>query len=161
MGRGLPPSAQRVQDALVAGGFTNEVIVLDRPTRTAAEAATALGCEVAQIAKSLVFRRAGTGAPILIITSGANRVDERAIAAAIGEPIGRATAEFVRETTGFAIGGVPPIGHARPIETLVDEDLTRFDEIWAAAGHPSSLFRVTAAELRRMTGARVVSVKAA
>jgi prolyl-tRNA editing enzyme YbaK/EbsC (Cys-tRNA(Pro) deacylase) len=160
MGRVLPPSAQRVQDALTAAGFTNEVIVLDRPTRTAAEAAAALGCEVAQIAKSLVFRRAGTGAPVLIVTSGANRVDERAVAAALGEPIGRADAEFVRETTGFAIGGVPPIGHARPIETLVDEDLTRFDEIWAAAGHPSSLFRLTAGELRRMTGARVVTVKA-
>jgi prolyl-tRNA editing enzyme YbaK/EbsC (Cys-tRNA(Pro) deacylase) len=157
--RPLPPSALRVQEALRAQGFTNQIIVLDRPTRTSAEAAAALGCEVAQIAKSLVFRRATTGTPILIIASGANRVDEPAIASLLGEPIARPDADFVRTTTGFAIGGVAPIGHATAIETLIDEDLTRFETIWAAAGHPASLFALTPGELSRMTSGRIVRVK--
>jgi prolyl-tRNA editing enzyme YbaK/EbsC (Cys-tRNA(Pro) deacylase) len=155
----LPASVQRVQDALRARGFTNEVRVLDRPTRTAAEAAAALGCEVAQIAKSLVFRGVQSGAPILVITSGANRVDERKVAAVVGEPIGRADADFVRDATGFAIGGVAPIGHARPVLTLIDEDLAAGACIWAAAGHPASLFRLTPGELAAMTGGRVIAVK--
>lgn len=128
-------------------------------TRTAADAAAAIGCDVAQIAKSLVFRRAG-GAPLLVVASGVNRVDEAKVAALVGEPIGKADAAFVRGATGFAIGGVPPAGHAQPIETLVDEDLLGHDEIWAAAGTPRTVFPLTPSELLAMTGGRVADVAA-
>ncbi len=128
-------------------------------TRTAADAAAAIGCDVAQIVKSLVFRRAG-GAPLLVVASGVNRVDEAKVAALVGEPIGKADADFVRAATGFAIGGVPPAGHAKPIETLVDEDLLRHDEIWAAAGTPRTVFPLTPAELVAMTAGRVADVAA-
>ncbi len=126
-------------------------------TRTAVDAAAAIGCSVGQIVKSLVFRRAG-GAPLLVVASGTNRVDEAKVAALVGEPIGKADAAFVREETGFAIGGVPPAGHATPIETLVDEDLLRHAEIWAAAGTPRTVFPLTPQELVAMTGGRVVDV---
>jgi prolyl-tRNA editing enzyme YbaK/EbsC (Cys-tRNA(Pro) deacylase) len=154
-----PPSARKVQDALAARGFANRVVEFAHPTRSAADAARALGCTVAQIAKSLVFRRTGTGAPVLVIASGANRVDEHRVGALLGEPIGKGDADFVREATGFAIGGVAPIGHAHAIETLLDEDLLTFDEIWAAGGHPNTVFKLTPDELVRRTGGRVVAVK--
>jgi prolyl-tRNA editing enzyme YbaK/EbsC (Cys-tRNA(Pro) deacylase) len=128
-------------------------------TRTAADAAAAIGVEVAQIVKSLVFRRA-SGAPVLVVASGVNRVDEEKVGALLGEPIGKADAAFVREVTGFAIGGVPPAGHAEPIETLVDRDLLALDEIWAAAGTPRHVFPTTPDELVRMTNGRVVDVAA-
>lgn len=128
-------------------------------TRTAADAAAAIGCDVAQIVKSLVFRREG-GAPLLVVASGVNRVDEAKVAALVGEPIGKADAAFVRAATGFAIGGVPPAGHAEPIETLVDRDLLEHDEIWAAAGTPRTVFPLTPDELVAMTGGRVVDVAA-
>lgn len=158
-GTALPPSAARVQDALAAAGFGNRVIALDRPTRTAAEAAAALGCAVAQIAKSLVFRRVSDGEPVLVIASGAGRVDERKLGDALGAPIEKADADYVREATGFAIGGISPIGHRRAIETVVDAELLGHAEIWAAAGHPNTLFRLTPDELLRMTGARAVTVR--
>lgn len=126
-------------------------------TRTAQDAAAAIGCQVAQIVKSLVFRRQ-SGSPLLVVASGVNRVDEAKVAALIGEPIGKADAAFVRAETGFAIGGVPPAGHAKPIETLVDEDLLALDEIWAAAGTPRTVFPLTPAELVEMTGGRVADV---
>jgi len=129
-------------------------------TRTAADAAAAIGCDVAQIVKSLVFRRAG-GGPLLVVASGVNRVDEAKVAALVGEPIGKADAAFVRATTGFAIGGVPPAGHAEPIETLVDRDLLRHAEVWAAAGTPRTVFPLTPDELVAMTGGRVADVAAA
>ncbi len=161
-GRDAPPvlsaSAQKVQDAITAAGFANRVIELAAPVRTAAEAAVAVGCEVGQIAKSIVFMAARTRRPILVVASGAHRVSESAIEALIGEPLARATPEFVREHTGFAIGGTPPLGHARPIETFLDRDLLALDVLWAAAGHPNSLFQVTPDELSRMTRGRVVSV---
>lgn len=155
----LPPSAARVQEALAARGFANRVIALDRPTRTAAEAAAVVGCAVGQIAKSLVFRRATDGEPVLVIASGAGRVDERKVGDALGAPIEKADADFVRETTGFAIGGISPIGHRRAIETLIDADLLGHSEIWAAAGHPNTLFRLTPDELLRMTGARAIPIR--
>ena len=155
----LPASAARVQQALADAGFANQVIALDRPTRTAADAAAALGCTVAQIAKSLVFRRATDGEPILVIASGAGRVDETKVGEALGTPIEKADADFVREATGFAIGGISPIGHRRAIDTLVDADLLTNAEIWAAGGHPNTLFRLTPDELLRMTGARAVVVR--
>ena len=155
----LKASAQRVQDALTARGFSNQIVELADSTRSAAEAATAVGCTVGQIAKSLIFRGAQTGQALLVIASGANRVNEKQMATQLGEPLQKATADFVREQTGFAIGGVPPIGHAQPVTTVIDEDLLQFAEIWAAAGHPHAVFRLTPDELVRMTEGTVLSVK--
>ena len=151
-------SVQRVQEALRALGLGHEVLDLGRSARTAADAARAVGCRVDQIAKSLVFRLRDSGRPLLVVTSGANRVDEVKVAAIVGEPLERADADFVRVETGFAIGGVAPIGHAKPVLTLIDEHLTRFEEIWAAAGHPNTVFRLTPDDLVTMTGGRVVVV---
>ena len=148
------PSALRVQ-AVLGEGF--RVLAFDASTRTAAEAAAAIGCTVAQIAKSILFR-AESGRPVLVVASGTNRVDERKVAALLGERIGRADAEFVREATGFAIGGVPPVGHATPPVVLLDRDLQRFDEIWAAAGTPNAVFRLTPDQLAGLTGAGFVEV---
>jgi prolyl-tRNA editing enzyme YbaK/EbsC (Cys-tRNA(Pro) deacylase) len=152
-------TVQRVQDALRALGRGHEVTDLGLSARTAADAAAAVGCQVDQIAKSLVFRLRDSGRALLVITSGAHRVDEKKVATVVGEAIERADADFVRAETGFAIGGVAPIGHARPIVTLIDEHLLRWDAIWAAAGHPNTVFRLTPDDLVAMTGGRVVAVK--
>ena len=157
----LKDGARRVQDALAARGFDFEVREFPRSTRTAAEAAAAIGCEVAQIAKSLVFRARASGRPVLVIASGANRVDEKAVAALIGEKIGRADAGFVRAATGFAIGGVPPVGHVTAPMTLIDRDLLALDEIWAAAGTPNAVFRLTPQDLIALTGGQVAEIKQA
>ena len=158
MTQSLSPSAQKVQAALADRGFTYRVSESPQVTRTAAEAAEVVGCTVGQIAKSLVFRGVKTGRPVLIIASGANRVNEELIATYVGEPIGKANAAFVREQTGFAIGGVPPLGHLQPLTILVDRDLLQYGEIWAAAGTPNSLFRLDPQDLPAMTGGRVVAV---
>jgi prolyl-tRNA editing enzyme YbaK/EbsC (Cys-tRNA(Pro) deacylase) len=147
-----------VQEVLRTLGLGHEVLDLGRSARTAADAARAVGCQVDQIAKSLVFRLRESGRPLLIVTSGANRVDEAKVGAIVGEALERADAEFVRVETGFAIGGVAPIGHAKPVLTLIDEHLTRFEEIWAAAGHPNTVFRLTPEDLVTMTQGRVVVV---
>jgi prolyl-tRNA editing enzyme YbaK/EbsC (Cys-tRNA(Pro) deacylase) len=156
-----PPAggADRFRAALASAGLTNPIVELPESTRTAGDAARAVGCEVAQIAKSLVFRAATSGRPVLVVASGANRVDEAAVGELIGEPIGKADAGFVREHTGFAIGGVAPIGHVVTPLTLVDEDLLTFDSIWAAAGTPNAVFRLTPAELLDLTGAQPAAVK--
>jgi prolyl-tRNA editing enzyme YbaK/EbsC (Cys-tRNA(Pro) deacylase) len=154
----LGPSVRRVQEALAAGGG-HTVIALEQSARTSAEAARAVGCQVDQIAKSLVFRGAATQRAVLVIASGVNRVDEAKVAALIDEPVARADAEFVRARTGFAIGGVAPVAHAEPLTILIDEDLLKWPEIWAAAGHPNTVFRLTPADLVRMTGGRVASVR--
>jgi prolyl-tRNA editing enzyme YbaK/EbsC (Cys-tRNA(Pro) deacylase) len=159
MSNRLKPSAQRVQDALAAQGFTNEVIELADSTRSSAEAAAAVGCEVAQIAKSLVFKGATSHQAILIIASGANRVHEKRVGAQLGEKLEKPDADFVREQTGFVIGGIPPLGHDRPLTTLIDEDLLQYAEIWAAAGHSNAVFRLTPDELVRMTGGTVTAIK--
>ena len=151
-------SIQRVQEALRALGLGHEVVDLGLSARTADDAARAVGCRVDQIAKSLVFRLRDSGRPLLVVTSGAHRVDEARVAALVGEPLERAGADFVRAETGFAIGGVAPIGHARPVVTLIDEHLLRFEEIWAAAGHPNTVFRLTPGDLVTMTQGRVVQV---
>jgi prolyl-tRNA editing enzyme YbaK/EbsC (Cys-tRNA(Pro) deacylase) len=151
-------SIQRVQEALRALGLGHEVVDLGLSARTADDAARAVGCRVDQIAKSLVFRLRDSGRPLLVVTSGAHRVDEGKVAVLVGEPLGRADADFVRAETGFAIGGVAPIGHARPVVTLIDEHLLRFEEIWAAAGHPNTVFRLTPGDLVTMTQGRVVQV---
>lgn len=154
----LKPSAQRVQDALTAHGFTLQVIELADSTRTAAEAAAAVGCTVAQIAKSLIFRGAHTGKAVLVIASGTNRVNQTALAQRVGEPLDRPDADFVRAQTGFAIGGVPPLGHDHPLETWIDSDLWQYSEIWAAAGHPNAVFALTPDDLLELTGGRVIPV---
>ncbi len=127
-------------------------------TRTAEDAAAAIGCRVEQIAKSLVFRAATSDRPVLVVAAGSNRVDERKIAALLGEKIKRADAAFVRDKTGFAIGGVAPVGHLVELVTYLDSDLQNHDEIWAAAGTPSTVFRLTPAQLQRLTGADFVAV---
>jgi len=157
----LSSAAQRVQDELVRLGFTNTVIELSVPVRTAADAAREAGCDVAQIVKSLIFRATASGRGVLVLTSGANHADEAKLAAHLGEAIGRADAKFVREHTGFAIGGVPPIAHATPMVTLIDDHLLTLGTLWAAAGHPNSLFRLTPDELVRMSGGTVAHIAAA
>ncbi|MEO8691926.1 MAG: YbaK/EbsC family protein [Acidimicrobiales bacterium] len=151
--------AERFKAALAQGGWNHEIVVLPDSTRTAKEAALAVGCDVAQIVKSLVSRGTTSARPVLVIASGANRVDETAVGALIGEPIGKADADFVRANTGFAIGGVAPIGHVVAPVTLVDEDLLAFDSIWAAGGTPNTVFNLTPAELLEMTGGEPAAVK--
>jgi prolyl-tRNA editing enzyme YbaK/EbsC (Cys-tRNA(Pro) deacylase) len=137
---------------MVALGFDVEVTHFPEGTRTAVEAARAVGCEVGQIAKSVVFRGSQSGRPVLVITSGANRVSESRVGEILGEPIVKADADFVREHTGFSIGGVPPVGHAERLETLIDQDLFRYQEIWAAAGTPESVCRLVPGDLIALTG---------
>jgi prolyl-tRNA editing enzyme YbaK/EbsC (Cys-tRNA(Pro) deacylase) len=146
----LSQSAMRVQEYLAARGHALRVVELADSTRTAADAAKAIGCEVAQIVKSLVFRAKDSGRPVLVVASGVNRVDEAKVAALLGEPVGKADAAFVRECTGFAIGGVPPVGHAEQIVAIMDEDLQQYVEIWAAAGTPHAVFRLTPDILREL-----------
>ncbi len=154
----LKASARRVQDALRAAGFSNEVVELPDSARTAAEAAAAVGCQVGQIVKSLLFEARPSGRAVLVAASGSHRVDEQAVAAVVGERIARASADFVRERTGFAIGGVPPVGHAQPVLAVVDEALLGYERIWAAAGHPHAVFALTPGELVRMTGGTVARI---
>ncbi|MCS6908849.1 MAG: YbaK/EbsC family protein [Anaerolineales bacterium] len=155
----LSPSAQKVQEAIRQRGYSVEVIELPQSTRTAVEAAQAVGCEVAQIVKSLIFKTKRTARPILVIASGANRVNERTIEALVGEPLGKADAEFVRQQTGFAIGGVPPLGHIQPLLTFIDEDLLQHEEIWAAAGTPHAVFRLTPQMLLELCSGQVVKIR--
>jgi len=156
----LSASAQKVQDALTAKGFTNQVTEMPATTRTSAEAAAAVGCTVGQIAKSLIFKGKTSHTPVLIMASGANRVSEKKIAALLGEGIEKADAEYVRARTGYAIGGVPPLGHSEPLHTFIDADLMQYAEIWGAAGTPFAVFKLTPAELVTMTGGAVADVKA-
>ena len=154
----LAPSARRVQQILRGLGFQNEVVQLPQSARTAVEAAAAIGCTVGQIVKSLVFKTVDSGEGVVVLASGSNRVDEARVAALLGRPIARADAAFVRERTGYAIGGVAPVGHVLPSQVFIDEDLLQFDVIWAAAGHPHAVFRLTSKELVRMTGGTVAPV---
>ncbi|MGI8553157.1 MAG: YbaK/EbsC family protein [Dehalococcoidia bacterium] len=160
MVKDLQAGAQRVQDALVAQGLPGIVVELPNSTRTAKEAAQAIGCRVEQIAKSIVFQTAETRRPVLVVASGINRIDEAKLAELAGERVAQADADFVHEHTGFAIGGVAPIGHPESLEMFIDEDLLRLDQLWAAAGTPFSVFALTPADLQRMTGGRVAKLKA-
>jgi len=155
----LSPTAQKVQDLLAERGYDCAVIEFAESTRTAQEAADRAGCLLGQITKSLIFKGTQSGKPILVLTSGANRVNEKLISSYAGEPIGRADPDFVRTVTGFAIGGVPPLGHAQQIETYLDEDLLQYPTIWAAAGTPNAIFELTPADLREMTAAHVARIK--
>jgi prolyl-tRNA editing enzyme YbaK/EbsC (Cys-tRNA(Pro) deacylase) len=153
------PSVLKVQKALQFLGFDCTIIEFQESTRTSADAAARVDCQIGQIVKSLIFRGQASGKPVLVLTSGANRVDENRISQYAGEFIGRADAEFVRATTGFVIGGVPPVGHDQPLETYLDEDLLQYTKIWAAAGTPNAVFELTPVALEKMTGAKVVKVK--
>jgi prolyl-tRNA editing enzyme YbaK/EbsC (Cys-tRNA(Pro) deacylase) len=153
----LPDSAQRVADLLHALGHDKPIVMLPETGKTSAEAAAGLGCTVAEIAKSIVFRRQSDDAAVMVIASGANRVDEKKVAAIVGE-LGKADAKFVKERIGYAIGGVCPIGHVDKTVMLVDEDLLKLNSIWAAAGHPHAVFNLTPQQLLQMTGAPVADV---
>jgi prolyl-tRNA editing enzyme YbaK/EbsC (Cys-tRNA(Pro) deacylase) len=148
----LPASAQRVQDALAAAGTDARVIELPVAARTSQQAADALGIEVGQIAKSLIFRAVPSGRAVLVIAAGDRRVDEARVSALLGESIERATPDFVREHSGFAIGGVAPLAHARPMTTFIDASLRRFGVVWAAGGTPHCVFPIAPAELVRVSG---------
>jgi len=154
----LPKSARRVQRAIAAAGIRAQVVELPASTRTAANAAAAIGCRVEQIAKSLVFRCTPSDEPVLVIASGTNRVDERLVSSHLNVQITKADANFVRVTTGFAIGGVPPVGHIRPLRTLIDEDLLKLDTIWAAAGTPYTVVSLEPRQLVEATSGQVVAV---
>jgi prolyl-tRNA editing enzyme YbaK/EbsC (Cys-tRNA(Pro) deacylase) len=147
----LPASAQRVQQALAAAGADSQVIELSVAARTSQQAADALGIEVGQIAKSLIFRAVPSGRAVLVIAAGDRRVDEARIIALLGEAIERATPEFVREHSGFAIGGVAPIGHAKPMTTFIDTSLRRYAVVWAAGGTPHCVFPIAPADLVRIS----------
>jgi prolyl-tRNA editing enzyme YbaK/EbsC (Cys-tRNA(Pro) deacylase) len=154
----LSASARKVQEALRSMGLPCEVVELPDSTRTAAEAASAVGCKVEQIAKSLVFQGKASGKPIMVIASGGHRVNEKKLRDLVSEPVKKANADFVRVQTGFAIGGIPPVAHANPIEIYVDEDLLNHDFVWAAAGTPHAVFKLDPSELLRMTGGKTVDV---
>jgi prolyl-tRNA editing enzyme YbaK/EbsC (Cys-tRNA(Pro) deacylase) len=153
----LPEGVQRVARVLQDQGHPHLPVMLDDAARTAQQAADALGIQVGQIAKSIIFRRKSDDAAVLVITSGDRRVDEKKVDALVGKT-GRADAEFVKGKTGFSIGGVSPIAHAVPPVTLIDRELFRFDEIWAAAGHPHGVFKLRPQDLERLTGAPVHDV---
>ncbi len=154
----LPDSAARVAAAALALGLAVEVREMPASTRTAEEAASACGCDVAQIVKSLIFRGRASGTPYLLLVSGAHRVNEKAVAASIGEALKRTDADDVRALTGYAIGGVPPLGHATPLATFLDETLLTHPIVWAAAGTPFAVFSVAPAALAEAVGAQVISV---
>jgi len=157
----LPDGVRRVASALQALGHPHAPVMLDNAARTAQQAADALGVAVGQIAKSIIFRRKSDDAAVLIVTSGDQRVDEKKVEALVcpdGKRLGRADAEFVKDRTGFSIGGVSPLAHATPSVTLIDRSLFRFDDIWAAAGHPHGVFQLSPQELQQLTGAPVADL---
>jgi prolyl-tRNA editing enzyme YbaK/EbsC (Cys-tRNA(Pro) deacylase) len=155
----LPAAARRVQDALSALGSAARMREMPASTRTAADAAAACGCAEGAIVKSLIFRGAGSGQGILVLTSGANRVHEARLGRQLGETLERADADFVRAATGYAIGGVPPLGHPAPLPTWIDDNLLVPAEVWAAAGTPRHVFVVAPADLVVATGATVAVLR--
>jgi prolyl-tRNA editing enzyme YbaK/EbsC (Cys-tRNA(Pro) deacylase) len=154
----LPASAQRVRNEARRLGLNAAIMEMAASTRTAPDAAAACGCEVAQIVKSLVFRGGESGKPYLMLVSGSNRLNETGVAAILGEVLTRPDADYVREVTGFAIGGVPPFAHALPMQVFIDEDLVRFETVWAAAGTPRAVFAVSPSALVKALGAKVIKV---
>jgi prolyl-tRNA editing enzyme YbaK/EbsC (Cys-tRNA(Pro) deacylase) len=156
----LKPAPRRVQQAADALGLAVRVVEMAQSTRTAEEAAAACGCAVGQIIKSLVFRGRQSRKPVLLLVSGSNRVDQAGVAAVIGEALDRPDATFVREVTGFAIGGIPPFGHAQALPTWFDKDLLQYATVWAAAGSPEAVFEVDPRKLADLIGARIIDVTA-
>jgi prolyl-tRNA editing enzyme YbaK/EbsC (Cys-tRNA(Pro) deacylase) len=159
MEKKLKSSAQRIQDTLHKHGLDIIVIEFKETTRTSQEAATAIGCEVGQIAKTLIFKGKTTGKPFCIIASGKNKVDEKKVIHILGEEIEKSDAEFVLKHTSFAIGGVPPLGYEQDIKPLIDEDIMKYSEIWAAAGTPNSVFQLSPSDLLQITHGRIVDIK--
>ncbi|HLR64218.1 MAG TPA: YbaK/EbsC family protein [Pseudogracilibacillus sp.] len=155
----LSKAARKVQDTLHELGYDNKVKELPESTRTAKEAAEAISCDIAQIAKSIVFKLKKTEKPVLVIASGINRINEKEIEKYINDQLGKADASFVRDHTGYVIGGVPPLGHHHRIDTFIDEDLFQFEDIWAAAGHPKAVFKLSPEQLKNMTDGQVISIK--
>lgn len=155
----FPQSVNKFREASHSMGFSAVVHMLDDHAATAQQAADALGCTVGQIAKSIVFRIETTGAPLLVVASGANRVDVERVADLVQDRLGKADAAFVRESTGYAIGGVPPLGHTQALRTIIDEELYQYLNLWAAAGHPKAVFAITARELQELTGGTVAAVR--
>ena len=155
----MHPSAQKVQHALTELGYTGQVVEHETSTRTAVEAAEAAGCDVGQIVKSLVFRLQPANEAVLVLVSGPNRVHEKHLGRLLGGTLERADADFVREASGYAIGGVPPVGLKATMKTYIDEDLLQYDTVWAAAGTPNAVFQVSPQELVRMSSGKVVNVK--
>lgn len=155
----LSKSAQTVQDALNKKGIAFKVLELSASTRTAQDAAETIGCTVAQIVKSLIFQTKDSQRPILVLASGVNRVNEKTIQAIVGEKIIKADADYTRFVTGFAIGGIPPVGHNQVLETYIDEDLLQFPILWAAAGTPNAVFSLNSKDLQNLTGGKIISVK--
>ncbi|HKE39339.1 MAG TPA: YbaK/EbsC family protein [Casimicrobiaceae bacterium] len=153
------PNAMRTWQLLRDAGIDTRVVEFEQPTRTSADAAAAIGCSVAEIAKSIVFRGQKSGRAIIVVASGDNRISEAKVAESVGEPLLRADGDFVRTATGYAIGGVAPIGHSQPVTLLLDEDLRRFQTIWAAAGTPFSVFPLSPDQLRALTGAEWADVR--
>jgi prolyl-tRNA editing enzyme YbaK/EbsC (Cys-tRNA(Pro) deacylase) len=154
----LSKSAQSVQDVLSKKGLETKVVELPASTRTAEDAAKAIGCQVAQIVKSLIFRTKNTNRAILVLASGVNRVNEKMIAAQVGEEIIKADADFTREVTGFAIGGIPPVGHKQKIDTYIDKDLLQYQELWAAAGTPNAVFSLNSSVIQDLTEGKIISI---
>jgi prolyl-tRNA editing enzyme YbaK/EbsC (Cys-tRNA(Pro) deacylase) len=152
----LPRGARRVRTALLELGLPGEIHRLADSTRTAPEAAAAVGCELGAIVKSLVMRGVTSRAPVLALVSGDNRADVTLIEAAVDEPVERPDAQYVRDVTGYAIGGIPPVGHPDRVRTVMDEDLLRFETVWAAAGHPHAVFPIAPAELAKAADALVL-----
>lgn len=159
MSKILKNSSQKVKESLTKHHYDMEIIEFDASTRTAEDAANTIGCDVNQIVKSLIFKGKTSNQPILIVASGANRVNTKSVSKLIGEKLGKADADFVREHTGFAIGGVPPIGHTKAIQTIIDEDLMALDELWAAAGTPNSVFKLTPDILKTITLGNILTIK--
>ena len=155
----LPKSAGRVQKAAEELGLAIIVVEMEKPTRTVAEAAEACGCSEGAIVKSLIFMGRQTGRPYVLLVSGSNRVDEQVAAGVLGEPIMRGDARFVRTVTGYAIGGIPPIGHIRKTVPYIDSDLLQYETVWAAAGTPNAVFSVNPKALRDATAATVIAMK--
>ena len=158
MNQPLTKSADAVQTALDEIGVICKVLELPSSTRTASDAASSIGCDISQIIKSLVFKTKSTDKPILVLASGPNKVNEKQLEFHVGENIVKADADFVRTTTGFAIGGVPPVGHAEAMDTYLDEDFLKYATIWAAAGTPNAIFELKTEDLQKMTNGKVVKV---
>ncbi|GAB3246748.1 YbaK/EbsC family protein [Chitinimonas naiadis] len=154
-----PDSQRRVEAALVAAGVAIEIKTFPAGTRTAADAAAAIGCSVAEIAKSIVLRAVESDRVVVVITSGSNRVDERKVAAVLGQHVARADADFVKRKTGFSIGGVAPVGHLEPPLVLMDQDLQQYPHVWAAGGTGDSVFRITPNDLHGLTQAPLADIK--
>ena len=155
----LNPTARKIQTTLDQLGYKSKVIEFNETTRTSADAAARVGCSLGQIVKSLIFKGKVSGKPVLVLTSGSNRVDTKKISSLVGEMIERADPEFVRNRTGFAIGGIPPLGHVTSIDTFMDEDLQKYDFLWAAAGTPNAVFKLSPHELLTMSSATLANIK--